>query len=236
MEAFHNFFDFGSGFFWSLTYILIAYTSLINENDSRLSIPITTLAINFSWETASVIYSVLNNISFSNANFIRFAWFFLDVLIVIAFFNKKHFNKKVCLLKFSLLYIVLCVLFIFIFITTETGMVISSFIIDIHMAFMFFVFRKHLDPSLRMQIATFKLIGDVSAGLSYSFLNTAIPILSSGSFILNLLYLIYAINEKKNYPEFYETYLNNKRIYYKRIKKVFINQQPYKHSKKRHKK
>lgn len=236
MGAIHPVFDYVGGFFWSVTYLTIAYTAFVNKNDYRLSIPFTTLIINFSWETASVILSFCTDLSPSRTNFIRFSWFILDIFIISALFYKDYNKKKIRLIKTTILWIIITVFFVWLFFATKNGMLISSFAIDVHMAFMFFCFRKHLDPSLRTHIAVFKLIADICACISYGFFHIAVPIMAFGSFIFNSLYLAYAIEERRNLPSVDKAFQQNKMICYKQIKKILLNKTNHTYLNKKYKK
>lgn len=236
METLHPLFDYIGGFFWSVTYLLIAYTAFVNKKDYRLSIPITTLIINFSWETASVILSFATDASPSRMNFIRFSWFIFDIFILSALFYKDYDNKKSRLTKSTILWTVITIFFVWLFFTTDKGMLISSFAIDIHMAFMFFYFRKRLDPSLRTHIAATKLIGDICACISYGVFHIAVPIMAFGSFVFNTLYFLYAIKEKQNCPNIDKNFRQNEIICCKQVKKLLFNKKKYNHFNKKYKK
>lgn len=229
MSSYHFIFDYIGGFFWSVTYILIAFTGFINKKDTRIAMPIVSLTINFSWETASIIKSCIDGLSITRGNFIRFSWFLLDILIIIVFYKKqqqvdvKRNKFKFCVLSWAVLTTVFALLFFF----TEYGMPVSSFIIDIHMAIMFFCYRKHLDPSNRVFIAAAKLLGDICAWLAYGDVHYSIVVLGAGSFIFNTLYILYAIKEIRMQPDINNAFRNGLNEFFKLLEKRLLKEKTY---------
>lgn len=158
-----------------------------------------TIFINFSWETASVIFSSMFGLGFSQANFIRFSWFFFDIFILAIFLYKfkKDPNNIKPLYPYLLLYCVLTILFFCCFKYLKHGMVISAFIIDGHMEMMFWKNKRKFDPSNRLLIGVFKILGDLFAGIFYCTLHYVAGLLAIVALTFDVLYIIYAVKEKK---------------------------------------
>ena len=227
--------DYIEAFIWAVAYMLIAMVGFSNKDDQRLAIPKFSLLANFAWEVASIFEfegSYRNHGSFG-----RFLWLVFDILIVISVYikykNSPDFRKKSILWGTS--WLALTLVFYFGFKTHELFMPFSAFAIDIEMAILFYVQRKKLDPSLRLHIGLTKLVGDVLAGLYCSIaINPYIAIIATGSFIFNVLYVIYAVKELKSNPEVNDNFKNNFKLFIKNL-----NRRPKKdiqHQKNRQKK
>lgn len=217
--------DYVEAFFWTITYILIALVGFVNKDDRRLAMPKISLFANFAWEVASVL--VIRGSYLDQGGIIRLAWLIFDVAIVLSvyFKNKKStdFNKKtIC---WGLSWFALTVIFYIGFNSHELFMPFSAFAIDIEMALLFFVQRKKLDPCLRVYIAATKLIGDILAGFYCSVaVHYGIAFIAVGSFIFNVLYLVYAVKEIKQNPDINDSFKNNINLLYKRPKSLRAKQ------------
>lgn len=217
---------------WAVAYMLIALVGLVNRNDCRLAIPKISLLANFAWEVASIFElkgSYLNHGSFG-----RFCWLIFDIFIVIAVYlkykNSSDFKKKAVIWGTS--WLALTLAFYIGFTSHELFMPFSAFAIDIEMAILFYVQRKKLDPSLRIQIAVTKLIGDVLAGLYCSLaIHYAIAVIALASFVFNVLYLIFALKEKKENPTVNDEFKNNLAVISETLRNR--NAKDIKHSNKR---
>ena len=213
--------DYIEAFLWAIAYALIALVGLVNKEDQRLAIPKISLLVNFAWEVASIFElggSYLNHGSFG-----RFAWLIFDIAIVFSvYFKNKHlpdFGKKA--IRWIILWFVLTAMFYTGFKSHELFMPYSAFVIDIEMAILFFVQRKKLDPSLRIYIAATKLMGDILAGLYCSIaIHYGIAVITIGSFVFNVLYLIYAVREAKQKKDINDSFNNNVILLRKKIKSL----------------
>ena len=215
-----NFWDYTEAFFWTLTYIVIAFTGFINKDDKRICIPIVTLWINFSWETASIIYSVNQGFDiFDQGHFIRFSWFFFDLFILYIFFKKSDFSKKIpCLVLYFSLFFILTPTFFYSFNNIEFGMPITAFIIDALMEIFFWFGRKKLDPSNRLQVGICKILGDLFAGIFFGPVHTVVVILACTAFFFDVLYIIFAIKEKQLQPNLNDNFKQNYNEFIKKFK------------------
>lgn len=225
-----NFVDYAEAFFWTLTYIIIAATSFINRDEKRIAIPEPTLWINFSWETASIIYSVKEDFNiFSQGHFIRFSWFFFDLFILYVFFKKNNFlkSRKLTLVAYLSIFFILTPFFFCSFNYNEYGMPITAFVIDACMEIFFWIFRKQLDPSNRLTIGITKILGDLLAGIYYGSAHPVVVVLACVALFFDVLYIIYAVREKRLYPEIDARFKENKNIFMKKIKVFLIGEKHY---------
>ena len=190
--------DYIEAFFWTITYILIALVGFVNKNDRRLAMPKISLFVNFAWEVASVL--VIRGSYLDQGGIIRLAWLIFDVVILVTVFlkNKSLPDFKEKLLRISVPWIVLTVFFAIGFENSELFMPISAFIIDAGMEVCFWMYRRRIDPSLRLYIGISKILGDFLAGMYYGRYHISVVILAVVAFIFDVLYIVYAINEKRN--------------------------------------
>ena len=227
--------DYIEAFIWAIAYMLIALVGLVNKNDQRLAIPKFSLLANFAWEVAS-IFELEGSYS-NHGSFGRFLWLIFDIAIVIAVYikykNSTDFKKKAIIWGTS--WFALTLMFYFGFKCHELFMPFSAFAIDIEMAILFYIQRKKLDPSLRLQIGLTKLAGDVLAGLYCSIsINPYIAIITLGSFIFNVMYVIYAAKELKLNSCINDNFKNNFHLLIKNLSKR--KAKDIKHQKIKHKK
>ncbi len=204
---------------WTVTYMLIAFVGLINKNDSRLAMPGLALLTNFAWEVAS-IFEIEGRFSYQ-AGYIRLAWFVFDVFILIAAYKKNYklpnFKRKfIC---WFIPWLLLTVIFTIGFKSGELFMPVSAWVIDVEMAFMFWIHRKKFDPSLRIYIGLAKLFGDIFAGIYCSPIHYSIVILAIISFVLNVMYVAYAAKELKTNPDINSNLNNNWQCFIKDLRK-----------------
>lgn len=228
------FIDYTEAFFWTLTYIIIALTGIINKNEKRICIPLPTLWINFSWEAASVIYSFEGGFHLSaQGDFIRFSWFFFDLFILFCFFQKNKFSKSnlLALIGYLSIFVVLAPLFFYSFIYHELGMPITAFIIDALMEIFFWFHRKKLDPSNRLLIGITKILGDLFAGIYYGPVHPVVVVLACVAFCFDVLYIIFAIKERKLDPKIDAQFIESKKALVKKVKIFLMGEKQ--HQKKR---
>lgn len=235
MSEYFYFVDYIEAFIWAVAYMLIALVGLVNKNDKRLAIPAFTLLANFAWEVASIFEfeGSYNN----HGSFGRFLWLIFDIFIVVSVYFKykdsQTFKRKAII--WGSFWLALTLMFYIGFNCHELFMPFSAFAIDIEMAILFYVQRKKLDPSLRLHIGITKLIGDVLAGLYCTIaINPYIAIIALGSYIFNVLYVIYAVKEFKINPDINSAFKNNYRLLVKQLnrrKAKNIKHQKIKHKK-----
>lgn len=212
--------DYVEAFLWAVAYMLIAFVGIVNKGDLRLAIPKISLLANFAWEVASIFE--LKGSYANHGSFGRFLWLIFDIAIIISVYLKNKsspdFNKKA--LRWGISWLVLTIIFYIGFNVHELFMPFSAFVIDIEMAILFFLQRKKLDPSLRVYIAVTKLVGDILAGLYCSIaIHHGIAVIMVGSFIFNVLYLIYAIKEVKRRPDINDDFKNNLMLLCNKLKR-----------------
>ena len=223
--------DYVEAFFWTVAYAFIALVGIVNKDDQRLAMPAFSLFANFAWEVASVLE--MQPPYFDQGGSLRIAWFVFDIFILIAVYrkNKELPNFKNKVLQWGIPWIVLAFVFYTGFQTHDLFMPISSFVIDIEMAILFWCRRKKLDPSLRLYIGITKLLGDVLAGVFCGNIHYSIIVMAFGSFVFNVLYIIYAVKEIKENPDVNDTFKNNARLLIEKIKNRHVKQ--IKHSNKK---
>lgn len=203
---------------WSVAYILIAIVGFVNRNNPRLAMPKVALFANFAWEVASIFE--LKGAFFSQGGFGRVIWLVTDIFILLAVFSKRrtidNFRKQV--LVWFLPWIGLTVIFALGFEFVDGFITVSSFVIDIEMAIMFWVQRKKFDPSLRIFIALTKLLGDILAAVYCTPLHSSVPFFGAVSLIFNILYFTYAINEYKKNPNINQEFYSNYKLLIKTLR------------------
>lgn len=116
-------------------------------------------------------------------------------------------------------------------------MPVSAWVIDVEMAFMFWIHRKKFDPSLRIYIGLAKLFGDIFAGIYCSPIHYSIVILAIISFVLNVMYVAYAVKELKANPSINDNFKSNWQSFVKGLRKrekksQNLNRRVYKKKKK----
>lgn len=185
----------GMGAGWIITYLLIVYRSF---KDQYCGMPFPALALNISWE-------FLYGFVFTEAKpdgLIRFyqAWFFLDVLILIAYLLygrkewKPHKRKS-----FFYVYIILLITLSFLLLSAfEKAMGVmaitySAFLMNIVISALFIHMLK-LRKSIAGQstgIALFKLAGSLCATI-YLFNGFGLMLQLMGviAFVLDIVYLL----------------------------------------------
>jgi len=156
-------FDVLQAFAWSITYCLI----IIYQTDLHsVGMPPFALASNFAWETVAFAQDIF---SFHGLSVIHLAWFFLDIIIIatcIVSCKSRHLKRKGL---FWVVYPIELLAIILIF-KLENGMLISCFVIDLTMAFEYFIYsirKKFYKCSLSFAFCCTKLLGDLFALLFY---------------------------------------------------------------------
>ena len=175
---------------WSITYILIIIASFKNFAQRTISIPIVACILNFSWELVALINS--------EGFWAHIVWAGLDVLII--YFALRSFGKARDKIIF-LLSLVLLIVILFVVFSYSKGMLISVFVIDIIMAFVYVVDFKKMTPTLKIPIAIAKLFGDLFAGIYYGMDRPLIAAIAIGVLVLNFIYLLLSVKEWCNLVE-----------------------------------
>ena len=169
---------------WSITYILIIFFSYKNIAKKNMAIPFIAILLNFSWEICALYVS--------GGFWAHIIWFGLDLFIFI--YAIICVKKKI----FYLISLIGCVCVFMIIRTITTGMLISSFIIDLIMAIYFWIDRKKILRDGKIVIAVTKLFGDVFALIYYAKYSIIILICGVCVLAFNVLYLVYCVREKKS--------------------------------------
>lgn len=158
-----------SGIFWTIAYLLIIRRS---TQEQTVGMPLVALCMNISWE---FIFSFIFP-SDKPQLYINYAWFFLDLVIVMQYlkFGKfefsKHFSES---FVYAAFFSILAVSFLnMLFITydfgVEKGAIYTAFQINLIMS-MLFIFMLLSRGDIKGQsiyIAIAKMIGTVCASIS----------------------------------------------------------------------
>lgn len=171
--------------FWSITYILIVAAGFLSRKERKLSMPYIAGALNAAWEIAATIYT------HGNPGFI--IWFIIDVFIIFwGFFFSPSVKKKIIYCASILLST--CIL-LFAFEKFTPAFLFTVYLIDVIMAFEFLVKRTKLSSKFKITIAVTKLLGDLFAGLTFSYMYDFIIVFATVSFVCNCIYLIACMKE-----------------------------------------
>lgn len=171
--------------FWSITYILIVAAGFLSRKERKLSMPYIAGALNAAWEIAATIYT------HGNPGFI--IWFIIDLFILFwGFFFSPSVKKKIIYCASILLST--CIL-LFAFEKFTPAFLFTVYLIDVIMAFEFLVKRTKLSSKFKITIAVTKLLGDLFAGLTFSYMYDFIIVFATVSFVCNCIYLIACIKE-----------------------------------------
>lgn len=196
-------FDYIEATLWAIAYLFVVICGFKNKSLNKLAMPFTSVLLNFAWEFLSLVELFTSgDISFQ-ALYIRVIWFVIDIPILYLCYKKmsmyttdKFFQKH-----FFTTLVVLVFVYALLF-QHPSGMLISSFVINLRMEILFFTRRKKLDSTHRVPIAIAKMFGSIFTGLYYSDYSRIIPLLILPAIIFDILYVVYAIKEKRN-PEKY---------------------------------
>lgn len=178
-------FDALSIIFWSVAYVLAIIAGFKSWKTRLVSIPFAAALQNVAWEFVALVTS--------RGFWGHIAWFSLDVLIVI--FSVIYLDRKWKKAVYLSLLPVFVVIF-FIAFQIPNGMLLSSFVIDILMAFYFLARRKMLSSVFKVPIAVVKLLGDLSAAIYYGPDLVPVAVISVIVFVCNSVYLYLCIKEK----------------------------------------
>lgn len=195
--------DYIEATFWALAYAFVAISGFKNKSSNKLAMPFTSVLLNFAWEFLSIIDLIRWKSVGLQAWYIRGIWFVLDIPILYLCYKKMNmyttdkFFKKNFFPTLIVLVLVYAVLY-----QLPNGILISSFIINLRMEILFFTRRKKLDSTNRVPIAILKLFGSIFTGIYYSVASPLIPFLIIPAITFDVMYVVYAIKEKRN-PEKY---------------------------------
>ena len=174
------------GIFWSLTYILVIRRGF---KDKTYGMPFAALCANISWET---IFSFIHPHAPPQL-YINYAWFFLDVIIVLQFLKsgKSEFPKfSIRQFYSAFLMALITAFFLVLFITYEFNDFLgayAAFGMNLMMSILFITMLLSRND-LRGQsiyIALFKMLGTGIISIAYYLYQ---PI-AQGSFILPFLFV-----------------------------------------------
>ena len=170
---------------WSITYILIIIAGFKSQKLKMISMPYIACALNFSWEIIAFNHN-------RGTVWGHYFWLFLDIVIV--YINYKYLNNR-CKKNQYLLLIAVCICSFYFIFKLKSGMLISSFIIDLEMAVIFLLSIKKISPHFKILIAITKFLGDVFAGIYYFEYSKIIAVIAVIVFICNSVYLFLCIKE-----------------------------------------
>lgn len=170
--------------FWGITYLLIIFYSIKNKLRRKVAIPLLPPVLNISWEVNALIVSL--------GFWGHIVWLILDIFVFLCCVMTLK-NRKSRILYSATLVFGFVMFFPLFYV--NFGMLLSSFAIDIIMAICFWVERRKLLSDGRIIIAITKLIGDLSAMIYYAPRSEIVLIIGILVFILNVMYLIYALKE-----------------------------------------
>lgn len=177
-------FDTLQAIFWSCAYILMNYYTYSNFKLKKVAMPLNSAMLNFAWE--------MNALILFKGLWAHIVWTLLDVFIII--YNVYTLSKLKKILYVGMM------LFVFMFLwkifRIPDGMLISCFLIDLYMAISFIIKKDRILDKGRIAIATFKLLGDLAAGIYYSTRFLLIFIIAITVLIINIKYLIFCIKNK----------------------------------------
>ena len=186
-------YDYIGWFFWTITYIVIIVSGIVNKKSYYVGIPVMPVLVNFSWEIASVILPT---------NFLRQVWFFFDIFIIALIFKKQNLKQNKKRFFSYLFFLTVCtIIFYYIFKSNTLILPISSFFIDTVMAIIFLIQKKKIDATNRITISIMKFLGDFFVWIYYSQFHPSISVMAAITFICNIIYIIYAFKEKKVNPD-----------------------------------
>jgi len=171
--------------FWSIAYILIVIAGFFSRKVRKVSMPYIASVLNAAWEIAATIYT------HGNPGFI--IWFIIDVFILFwGFIFSPSVKKKIIYCASVLLST--CILLVA-FEKSTTAFLFTVYLIDVIMAFEFLVKRTKLSSKFKIAIAVTKLLGDLFAGLTFSYMYDFVIVFATVSFVCNCIYLIACIKE-----------------------------------------
>jgi len=171
--------------FWSIAYILIILSQLLDRKKKLLAIPLIAVVGNFSWELGAAL---------TVGYWTHVVWAALDVGILVFALRgtPKWYSRIAAVVATACLTAVYLWLF-----TVENGMLYSVFAVDLLMAVCFLVYRKQLSAKLAIPIALAKLLGDLCAGIYYGESNALIAVIASAVLLCNIMDLFLCI-ERRN--------------------------------------
>lgn len=173
-------FDYAQFIFWCLTYLLIIIYGLLKN---KVLIPICAVVLNFSWELTSLFYDLLReNFTFI---LIHTIWLILDFFICIIIFKNDKINRK------KLLIILPSFVILFEIFKLNNGQLISCFMIDLIMAYLFLfkIIKDKADLIGQLILGFLKLLGDLFAWFAYLSMDFVLFV-GLLVLILNSIYII----------------------------------------------
>ncbi len=178
-----------SFFFWTIAYLLVVVFGVKYAGEYGVRMPPSVGAICFAWELVAVFYG--EGILWGHV-----MWLVLDIaIILINIRNLYHYKKNIYI---YILYTMFWVLFMWLMFAASQiqGMLLSSFVLDAAIAIMYLLRAKRIDHRGKVSIAVAKLCGDFPAWLGYMRDSVWVAVGGFIILLLNLLYLIYCLEEK----------------------------------------
>ncbi len=175
--------------FWSLTYVTIIACGFKHSEERKPMMPYVAGGLNLAWElNALLLYHHYGHI----------IWSGLDIMIfVLNLRNLKRHEKHRQYIY--ILYVTVAAATIYGVFKLPSGMLISSYTLDLIMAIEYVVCAKEISVHGKLPIAIFKLLGDLFAWLFYCKQSIFVGIVGAVVLLLNLFYLAYCM-EERSYP------------------------------------
>lgn len=172
--------------FWSLTYITIIVCGVKHPEEHKPMMPYIAGGLNLAWElNALLLYHHYGHI----------IWSGLDIMIfVLNLRNLKRHGKHRQYIY--ILYVIVAAATIYGMFKLPSGMLISSYTLDLIMAIEYVVCSKEISVHGKLPIAIFKWLGDLFAWLFYCKQSIFVGIIGAAVFLLNLFYLAYCMEER----------------------------------------
>lgn len=189
-------FDSLDGFFWCVTYSLVI---LFHYHYHEMTIPPVAVANNLGWETAAFVLGISG---FQRLSWMHIAWFALDAgvaLTYVLYCKPLYARRKTAFFAY---YALILFAFFILFTKTDSGMLVSSFVIDLTMAlewFMYFSTKEKLKTNyIVISLCITKLVGDICAWLAYRGISMTANVIGIAVLFLNLGCLIAALLRRRN--------------------------------------
>lgn len=186
LEWFGGIWGLATVIFWSATYVFIVIAGFLSQKEKKVSMPYVSGVLNVAWEIAAICYTE------GNPGFIL--WLAIDFFIVCFGFIFLPHTKKI-LYCISIAFSV--AVFLFCFTKFTDGFLFTVYLIDAIMEIDYLINYKRLSQKFMLAIATTKLLGDFSAGLTFGHLHSFIWFFAAISFACNLAYLIKCVKNSR---------------------------------------
>ena len=173
--------------FWSFTYITIIACGVKHPEEHKPMMPYIAGGLNLAWElNALLLYHHYGHI----------IWSGLDIMIFVLNLRNLKRHGKHRQYIYYILYVIVAAATIYGVLKLPSGMLISSYTLDLIMAIEYVVCAKEISVHGKLPIAIFKLLGDLFAWLYYCKQSIFVGIIGAAVLLLNLFYLAYCMEER----------------------------------------